>query len=400
MKMLERSYMETFSSHLKTYRQMIFVSGARQVGKTTVCRALGAVYLDWDNESHRELILKGPEAVAEFAGLNLAGGEDKPVIVFDELHRYRRWKGFLKGFFDTYESDCRIMVTGSSSLQVYQRGGDSLMGRYFLYRMHPLSVAELTGRGAVDEPVRMACSMEDEEWDALLMYGGFPEPFVRRAGAFLRRWRNLRRVQLLREDVRDLTGIRELDQLAILEKMLAERSGEQLVYSALARQVRVSEKTVRSWVGTLCSLHHGFLIRPWHRNVNRALRKEPKWYLRDWSGIADEGKRAETLVACHLLKAVDAWNDAGLGDFELGYIRDKEKREVDFVVVRDGQPWFLAEVKKADKKMSTTLAYFKGATGAPHAFQVVLDLPFVDVDCFSYHRPIVVPARTFLSQLV
>ena len=397
MEMRDRYYDAVFRKHLESYRQMLFVSGARQVGKTTTCRSLGGVYLDWDNEVHRETILKGPQAVAEFAELDVASGAELPVIVFDELHKYGRWKLFLKGFFDTYEDRCRVVLTGSSRLDVYQRGGDSLMGRYFPHRMHPLSVGELTGRfddGLIHSP----CPVSDDDWSALLEYGGFPEPFVMRTKAFAKRWKDLRRIQLLREDVRELTRIRELDQLAMLEKLLSARSGEQLIYSSLSTQVRVSENTVRSWVDSLCSLHHGFLVRPWFRNISKALRKEPKWFLRDWSGVVDPGKRAETMVACHLLKAVDAWNDSGQGDFELRYLRDKQKREVDFVVVRDDEPWFLVEVKTSDKKLAPALGYFKDI--APYAFQVVMGLPYGDSDCFSYRRPVVVSARTFLSQLI
>ena len=114
----------------------------------------------------------------------------------------------------------------------------------------------------------------------------------------------------------------------------------------------------------------------------------------------DEGNRVETFVACHLLKAVEGWTDLGIGDFELFYLRDKKKREVDFLVVRDGEPWFLVEVKKSDESISPNLAFYQKATGARHAFQVVYDAPYVDVDCFSRTDPVVVPARTFLSQLL
>ena len=148
------------------------------------------------------------------------------------------------------------------------------------------------------------------------------------------------------------------------------------------------------------SLHLGFLVRPWFRNVSRSLRKEPKWFLRDWASIEDAGDRAETFVACHLLKAVDGWNDMGLGAFELGYLRDKEKREVDFLVARDGKPWFLVEVKQRDEKTSSALAYFQRQLDAPHAFQIVMDAEYVGADCFAKPGPpLVVPARTFLSQL-
>lgn len=379
---------------------MAFVSGPRQVGKTTICRDLASPgsYLNWDDEDHRARILGGPRAVAEAVGLDRLAPEP-PVVVFDELHKYRRWKGFLKGFFDTYSDRARVVVTGSSRLDVYRRGGDSLMGRYFAYRLHPLSAGELLDpvppEGALREPRPLA----GEEWDALRTFGGYPEPFVRRDPRFQLRWQRLRREQLVREEVRDLTAIQEIDQLAILVRILAARSGGQVNYSALARDVRTSVDTVRRWIGVLASLFHGFLVRPWFRNVARSLRKEPRWYLRDWSAVEDPGARAETFVACHLLKAVESWEDLGLGKFELRYLRDKEGREVDFVVVRDERPWFLAEVKRAEEAMSPALRLFQEQTGASHAFQVVVDLPYVDGDPFARSDPCVVPARTLLSQL-
>ena len=126
----------------------------------------------------------------------------------------------------------------------------------------------------------------------------------------------------------------------------------------------------------------------------------PKWYLRDWSNVADPGKRVETFIACHLLKAVEGWTDLGYGDFTLGYLRDKSKREVDFVVAKDGKPWFLVEAKKSDMRPSDSLEHFQRQTGAKHAFQVVVDANYIDKDCFSYTQPVAVPARTFLSQLL
>jgi predicted AAA+ superfamily ATPase len=183
-------------------------------------------------------------------------------------------------------------------------------------------------------------------------------------------------------------------------QILAERSGEQLVYANLSRELGVAVDTAKRWVDLLSRLHYGFLVRPWFRNVAKALRKEPKWHLRDWSGITDPGARAETFVACHLLKAVEGWTDLGLGDFELRYLRDKQKREVDFLVARDGAPWFLVEVKTGDTRLAPALAHFQSQTGAPHAFQAVIELPYEGVDCFTARQPVVVPARTLLSQLL
>lgn len=243
--------------------------------------------------------------------------------------------------------------------------------------------------------------VNEDEFQALWDHGGYPDPFLKRDKRFSLRWQQLRMKQLVREDLRDLTQIQQLDQMAVMAKLLQHRSGQQLVYSNLAKEIRVSVDTVRRWVDTLVNVHHGFLLRPWHKNVSRSLRKEPKWFARDWSMIQDPGARAETFVACHLLKSVDGWNDLGLGIFELGYLRDTEKREVDFVVVRDGTPWFLLEVKTAKSRLSETLAYFQDQTSAPYAFQVVLTDPFVNADPFARPgAPLSVPARTFLSQLL
>lgn len=380
---------------------MAFVSGPRQVGKTTTCRREASHYLDWDADSHQRLIVAGQEAVARHLGLHeLRPAGERPVVVFDELHKYPRWKSFLKGFFDVSGDRCRVVVTGSSRLDVYRRGGDSLMGRYFLYRMHPFTTAETLHVDPPEALVRPPTAVDEEEWAALWHHGGFPEPFLHASDRFTRRWRGLRRDQLFREDVRDLTRVQEVALVEILGRILAERSGEQIVYANLARDVHVAPKTAKDWVDALCALHFGFLVRPWHRNVTKALRKEPKWYLRDWSGIEDPGRRAETFLACHLLKAVEGWTDLGLGTFELRYLRDRRKREVDFAVIRDGRPWFLVEVKSADGAPTPALHYFQRETGAAHAFQAVIARDHVDADCFAERTPITVPARTLLSQLL
>lgn len=402
MKAAKRIYDALLADHLATHRQMALVSGPRQVGKTTTCRNHADGYANWDNVDDREEILAGPSALVGRFKLDRLS-TTVPAILFDELHKYPRWKQFLKGFFDTYAGQVRIMVTGSSRMDVYHRGGDSLMGRYFLYRMHPFSVAETLSQDLPDtkQIVRPPRRIKSADFDALWDHGGYPEPFLKRDVRFSRRWQSLRLEQLTREDIRDLTQIQHIDQLAALVKRLAGRSAHQLVYDNLAKDVRVSVDTVRRWVDILSNLHLGYLIRPHFRNVSRSLRKEPKWFLRDWASIEDVGDKAETFVACHLLKAVEGWTDMGLGKFELGYLRDKEKREVDFVVIRDGQPWFLAEIKVRDDSVHGSLEYYQKQLKAPFAFQVVMEAEYVDADCFAKPRsPVVVPARTFLSQLL
>jgi predicted AAA+ superfamily ATPase len=398
----KRIYDALLAEHMAQHRQMAFVSGPRQVGKTTTCRGHADVYVNWDNEDDREQVLAGPAHLIEMRELDRLSS-DLPRLLFDELHKYPRWKQFLKGFFDVYADQVRIVVTGSSRMDVYRRGGDSLMGRYFPYRMHPFSIAETLYKKLPDpkQIIRPPKKVKAIDFDALWQHGGYPEPFLKRDPRFSRRWQSLRMEQLIREDVRDLTQIQQLDQLQMLVKFLADRSAHQLIYGNLARDVRVSVDTVRRWVDVLQSLHLGFLVRPWFKNVTRSLRKEPKWFLRDWASVEDPGDKAETFVACHLLKAVEGWNDMGLGRFELGYLRDKEKREVDFLVTNGGKAWFLVEVKQSDQKISKSLEYFQHQLEAPLAFQVVLDMDYVDADCFARPRgPVVVPARTFLSQLL
>ncbi|MBV9341909.1 MAG: ATP-binding protein [Acidobacteria bacterium] len=378
---------------------MALVLGPRQVGKTTTCRILSNIYLNWDNADDRRGLLRGPGAVAETLGLDRLQA-NTPVAVLDELHKYSKWKSLLKGFFDTYGDRVRLIITGSSRLDVFRRGSDSLMGRYLLYRMHPWSVGESLRTNLPVTEIWPPAEIAPAEWDALWEHGGFPEPFLHRDSRFTRRWRSLRQEQLSREDLREVAQVIDLGTMETLIQILAESSAQQLIYSNLGREIQVSVDTAKRWVDLLSRLHYGFMVRPWFTNVTKALRKEPKWFQRDWSGLANEGARAETFVACHLLKAVEGWTDLGFGAFELRYLRDKQKREVDFLVVKDRKPWFMVEVKLKETSLSPSLAHFQAQTKATHAFQVVVSLPYEPADCFHVNRPVVVPAKTFLSQLL
>ena len=209
---------------------MAFVSGPRQVGKTTVCRDISDFYWNWDNSDERRTILSGTSALGEALGLSELVPRP-PVITLDELHKHPKWKTVLKGLFDSFGDKARFVVTGSSRLNIYRRGGDSLMGRYLLYRMHPWSVAECLSVDVPGAPVRPPAKIADEDWAALEEHGGFPEPFLKRDLRFTRRWRLLRHEQLSQEDLRELTQVRELGTVETLTRLLEERSGGLLVYS-------------------------------------------------------------------------------------------------------------------------------------------------------------------------
>jgi len=400
MEILSRIYTNTMTSHFSEGREMAFIAGPRQVGKTTVARFFqkNPVYLNWDNEDHRQLIMNGANQVAEYIGLRKS-----PVVIFDEIHKYPHWKSFLKGFYDTFaqHGDMRIIVTGSARLNIYRKGGDSLMGRYFLYRMHPLSVAEISSRPSSDNQItKMPAAISDIHWHNLCQFGGFPQPFLRSNRRFYNKWKSSRLSQIFREDIFDVSKVQEIRMVEMLAELITHQAGQLTSVAALARKIRASEDSIRRWVGILESLYYCFTVRPWHTNIARSLRKEPKYYLWDWGMLNDIGARNENMIASHLLKAVHHWTDTGRGNFELYFLRTKDKREVDFLVSRDAVPWFLVEVKTSRATISKNLAYFQGKTGARHAFQVTIDEPYSEADCFAIPYPVSVPARTFLSQLV
>ncbi len=403
---IERYVEREFFSLLNQYRQMIFLSGPRQVGKTTAVRNMSerlpvSHYLNWDNVTHRQKFLQNPADFASQIGLDQLT-ENSIVCIFDELHKFSRWRDFLKGLHDSY-SMFNAVVTGSAQLNVFSRGRDSLRGRYFPYTLHPLSVAELV-RSPDDQEDTISTSpqeISDDQWDALLRFGGFPEPFQRASQRFHNRWTLSLNDQILREEVRDLTRVRELSQIESLALQIRNRVGQLSTYLGLARSVQSSVDSVRRWIAILESLYFCYRVTPWYNNVARSLRKEPKFYLWDWSQVQDGGAKAENIVASALLKSVNWWTESGLGTYSLHFLRDTQKREIDFVVVRDGDPWFLVEVKSgSSSSLSPQLSYFQNQIGAKHAFQVSMDASFQSRNCFEFKTPIRVPARSFLAQLI
>ena len=403
---MKRLYQDVFQDQLAKHRQMLFVMGPRQSGKTTVAQKMAATqekgfYLNWDNINDREQIIRGPNVIAERTALSLLT-QDKPLIIFDDIHKYKNWRDFLKGFYDSYPHASRIMVTGSAKLDVFNRGGDSLMGRYFPFRFHPLSVAELiqTGVNTTQEYWQIPKAISHEQFETLWKFGGYPDPFLKQSESFSLRWQKLRQQQIFDEDIRDLTRIQDIDRIELLAEKLKSSVGSLVSYQSLATHLRVSDKTIRNWLSVLKSIYFCFGIRPWSNNIARSLLKEPKYYLWDWSLCKEEGKKAENMIAQHLLKAIHFWNDIGLGEYELYFIRDKEKREVDFLVTKNNKPWLLIEVKLTNQEISTALKYFHQCLKPQFTFQVVMNMDFVEKNCFQSQNILIVSAKTFLSQLV
>jgi len=385
---------------------MAMISGPRQVGKTTLARAMAneqeTCYLNWDDFDDRELLLRGGNAMAQYIGLDQLRSYT-PWVILDEIHKFPKWKQLVKGFYDKYQGQCHILITGSARMDVYKKGGDSLMGRYFNYRLHPLSVCEVMEARHDDDHamIRMPQAVPSEDFDALLNWGGFPEPYLKRDRRFFNRWSKLREQQLLQEEVRELTRVQGLGQLEMLAVLLKHQAGQLTSYSNLANKVRVSVDTIRRWLTTLEAIYYCYAIRPWTKSITRSLLKEPKYYLWDWAQCSDVGARNENFIASHLLKAVHYWSDTGAGDYGLFFLRDKEKREVDFLVSKDGEPWFVVEVKSSmHQPLSPALEVFANQLKVDHVFQVAVDGEYVDKNVFELKRPAIVSAKTFLSQLV
>jgi predicted AAA+ superfamily ATPase len=353
--------------------RMAFVAGPRQVGKTTLSRTVrGAMdgYLNWDIPADRERLLRG---------------EMPPSMTWalDEIHRYRGWRGLLKGLWDGRRTGQRILVTGSGRLDMYRFGGDSLQGRYHMLRLHPLTAAELGMRTEAD--LRQ-----------LLVLGGFPEPFLGGSEVEARRWSLQYRTLVTREEVASLERVEDLGRLELLMLALPGRVGSPLSVNALREDLGVAHRTVERWIQVLERLYAIHRVPPFGAPRLRAVRKERKHYHFDWSLVPGDGPRFENLVAGHLLKWVHFQQDTAGRDLELRYFRDVDGREVDFVVVEGREPLLLVEAKSADAEPDRGLRYLHERFPGAEAWQVS---PGGRKDFVSRDGIRVAPALALLSRL-
>ena len=383
---------------------MLFLVGPRQVGKTTLAKQYQkkyeeSIYLNWDVVHDRTQILSGQKFIENIFPLNVLR-EQKPLIIFDEIHKFKDWKNYLKGFYDLYGDHYHILITGSARLDIYQSGGDSLMGRYFQLRIHPFSIGELITSHREAQEIIPPSPISQKTFNQLYQFGGFPNPYLKENLAFSNKWNALRSKQLFYEDIRNVSNIHEIEQLEVLSELLKQQTGQLINRSSLAKKIQVTTQTISRWIQTLERFYFCFSIKPWSKNITRSLIKEPKLYLWDWSQIEDKGARFENFVASHLLKAVHFWNDLGLGIFSLYFLRNKDKKEVDFLISRNNKPWILIEAKFKDKSLSKSVRYFQEQTKAPKAFQLIKEMNYIDKNCFDFDKLMVVPSSTFLSQLV
>lgn len=328
-------------------KKMVFLAGPRQVGKTTLSRGLPGAdegYLNWDVVEHREHILKRELPVSD-------------LWIFDEIHKYRQWRNYLKGLYDNRRPEQQILVTGSGRLDLYRYGGDSLQGRYHMLRLHPFTASELGFE-------------TNSQLLELLSLGGFPEPFLGGSKTEARRWSREYRTRLIREEVMTLERVQNLGQLELLMLRLPELVGSPLSINAIREDLQISHKTASSWLDIMERLYAIFRLAPIGSPKIRAVKKERKHYHFDWSMIEDDAARYENLVACHLLKWVHYQQDVEGLDYELNYFRDNDGREVDFVITERRHPRMIIECKWTDRDIDRSLRYLSAKFPEAQAWQL------------------------------
>ncbi len=330
-------------------KKMVFLGGPRQVGKTTLSKEFitkNEQYFNWDILSHREFIKKhqfNPEL---------------KLIVLDEIHKYTRWRMLVKGIYDQYLNALSVLVTGSARLDHFRKGGDSLVGRYHYYRLHPFSLPEVSPK------------FERSSSERLFRFGGFPEPYLEESDSFYRRWKKERISRVVYQDLRDLDTVKDLSKIELLVDSLPARVGSILSIKSLQEDLEVSPNTVSRWVEILESVYYCYRILPYGAPKIRAIKKSNKLYLWDWAEVESKGARFENMVASHLLKYCHFLEDTEGYKMELRFIRDIDLREIDFVVLQDKKPLFAVECKTSEDKISPHLKYFAERTSIPEFYQV------------------------------
>ena len=336
-------------------KKIVLLSGPRQVGKTYLSQRLFPdhfQYLSFDSNPDRQMIRQQSWI------------RDQELIIFDEIHKMRDWKRWLKGIYDTEGVRPRLLATGSARMDIFRRGGDSLAGRHHLHRLHPFSVAELK---SVLSP--------SEALASIIQLGGFPEPLLSQSEEAASRWRKSHLDRILREDLLDLEKVRELKRLEILVDLLSERVGSTLSYASLAKDLEVSPHTVKKWIQILENLFVIFTVRPYSKNISRSILKEPKIYFFDTGRVnGSPGSRLENAIACALLKRQHFLEDTKGETRGLYYLKDKDKKEIDFLTVQGKKPEYLIEVKVSDGNPAPALAHYSKVLSPIRTVQLVQNL--------------------------
>ncbi len=367
-------------------QKIALVSGPRQVGKTTLAKGYITSpnnYFTWDDDDFRKAWMR--------SSLKSIEGRDIGPIVFDEIHKDRKnWKQKLKGIYDQIGGQLQIVVTGSARLDLYRRGSDSLMGRYIPYRLHPYTVAE-TELPCTPSEIFNA-EQRQIKVDDLLKMGGFPEPLFGGSESKATRWSRLRLERLAHEDVNDIQSVNDVNLFLTYISFLNEQVGSLLSINSLRNDCSIAYGTAHQWLKVLEALYYCFLVKPYSKRIQRSLKAQPKAYLFDILRLKDKAKKLENLTALHLLKCCQFWTDTAQGEFELYYLRTKDKREVDFCITSAGEPWMLVECKSNREEPSQNLIHFSKLFATKHNYQLITKTDYhrrhaaYDIEVMDYDK--------------
>ena len=405
--------METRDPYVKTWqdlardKSMVFCVGPRQAGKTTLSKIIAEaypnnLYFNWDDPRNRSRLIESPFFFEDIVRKDAS----PPLIIFDEIHKYKDWKNYLKGVYDQFHSGYQFLVSGSGRLDIYQKGGDSLAGRYFLFHLWPFTIAELGGARKtievfLEDPLGISSAGSKallEKWKRLSVLSGFPEPYLANRVTTYRRWTTTYSSQLIREDIRDLTGIRSIGEIETLYFLLPSKVGSPLSVPSLAADVKVSYNTLQNWLSVFERFFLTFSISSWSKRIARAIQKERKVYLFDIPRVEDPGARFENMIALELWRAVTNWNDLGHGQFSLHFVKNKEKQEVDFLIANNRKPFLLVEAKLSETKPTAPLRKFQSALRIP-AVQLNEEAEGYRLYSNNGQSILIAPAYQWLSQL-
>ena len=340
-------------------RQMRFIIGPRQTGKTTAAKEFLEkqnclnLYYNWDQRKIRDRYLADSHFFTREI-YNVEPAKGKRWLCMDEIHKYPKWKNVLKDFFDSFGEENGFVVTGSARLDMMRKSGDSLAGRYFTFRLNPITLGELTNstfqeppedaeewiKNKLDRPV-----YEKDHLSALLKLSGFPEPLLSASDRFQKKWRTDYVDRLIREDLRDLTRIQQLENIAVIMHLLPTRISSPLSINSLAKDIKCGFSTVSNYLNAMELGYLIFRITPYSKRIARSLTKETKAYFYDWTRVDDPAGQFENYVAVELKTILEIWTDAGIGNFQMHFIRNRDAKETDFLILRESEPWLMIEAK-------------------------------------------------------
>jgi len=326
--------------------KVLLVTGARQVGKSTMLKKCGADrnYVSLDDLTEREIAVKEPKLFLE---------NYKPPLIIDEIQYAPDLLSYIKMAADKSDKKGQYWLTGSQQFHMMKNVSESLAGRVGIIDLNGVSLSELKGM-PYNNPFNPENSFDDSEKSLsadeifkIIYNGSFPalnnnEENDRDAfySSYIRTY--------IERDIRDLTAVSDEIKFLNFLRIIASRTGQVLKYSEIAEEAAISQPTVKSWLSILVSSNLVYLLQPYYKNITKRMTKMPKLYFLDtglcsyltgWSSSevirkgAMAGAFLETFAVSEIIKSY-----ANNGERPLIYwYRDTLQKEIDVLIEKDGK---------------------------------------------------------------